>query len=203
MFAAYIKHQKLIPVFCHMAADTINYLQCEFRFQTPDWSGLDKWAHFEKDGETYDIRLTDDCIRPEDGLNLPAGQWKLYLHGDVYADGAVVRRITTEQITVTVHPTGTLNGQPFGELPPSVAEQILARLDALEENSGNTDPGEGEKESVPEAGENTSGTVTLAQIRSLAKENHYTKTEIDAKLTALDEALAEAVGELDSGEVQV
>lgn len=44
------------------------------------------------------------------------------------------------------------------------------------------------------AGEDTVGKVSLSQIRTEAAKNHYTKTEIDNKFSALDTALAEAIG---------
>lgn len=44
------------------------------------------------------------------------------------------------------------------------------------------------------AGEDTVGKVSLSQIRTEAEKNHYTKTEIDNKFSALDTALAEAIG---------
>lgn len=131
---AHIRHQKLILTDTHAAADSINYLTCRFHFTTPDWDGLDKWAHFEKDGEVLHIRLTDDRIRAQDGLNLTAGTWTVSLHGNAYENGEVVSRITTDRVALTVHPGGMTEGEPFSPLAPSAAEQIFARLDALEKN---------------------------------------------------------------------
>jgi len=160
MFEAHITNQHLTLLQPNPVADSINYLAFRFRF-TPDWDGLDKWAHFEKDGAVYDIPLTGDEILPEDGLNLTEGTWNLYLHGDSFSDGAVVRRITTDQKSFTVTPTGTLEGQPFGEIIPSVAEQILARLTELEKDSD---------------------FVTMSEVRVETGKNHYTKAETDIKL---------------------
>lgn len=128
------QHLKLINE--HVVADTIDYLEMKFTFQTDDWDGLEKWAHFAKNGTVYDIRLTDDCIRKEDHLNLSAGIWKVYLHGNEFADGKVIERITTCVVSLKVEPTGTLDGEPFPEMPASVTEQILARLDDIEQNGG-------------------------------------------------------------------
>lgn len=128
------QHLKLINE--HVVADTIDYLEMKFSFQTDDWDGLEKWAHFARKGEVYDIRLTDDCIRKEDHLNLSAGIWKVYLHGNEFRDGKVVERITTCVETLQVLPTGTLDGEPFPEIPASVTEQILARLENVEQNGG-------------------------------------------------------------------
>lgn len=145
----------------HVVADTIDYLEAKFAFRTSDWDGLTKWAHFAKNGVVYDIPLTDDCIRKEDHLNLSAGVWRVYLHGNEFADGEVVERITTEADELRVLPTGTLDGEPFPEMPASVTEQILARLEKVEESGGGTggggytivDDGEGNLTLVNAAGE--------------------------------------------------
>ena len=128
------QHLKIINE--HVVADTIDYLEMKFTFQTDDWDGLEKWAHFAKNGVVYDIRLTDDGIRKEDHLNLSAGVWKVYLHGNEYRNGEVCERITTSIVNLKVVPTGTLDGEPFPEMPASVTEQILARLDDIEQNGG-------------------------------------------------------------------
>ena len=137
-----ITRQHLKLTSAHVVADTIDYLEAEFVF-SDDWDGLTKWAHFANGDTVYDIRLTDDCIRKEDHLNLSAGVWKVYLHGNEFADGKVVERITTCVENLRVYPTGTLDGEPFPEMPASVTEQILARLDDLEENGGGTGGGAG------------------------------------------------------------
>lgn len=135
-----INRQRLKIINEHVVADTIDYLEARFAF-SEDWDGLEKWVHFAKDGEVYDIRLTDDCIRKEDHLNLSAGIWKVYLHGNEFSGGKVIERITTNQAILKVEPTGALNGEPFPEMPASVTEQILARLDEVEQNGGGTGDG--------------------------------------------------------------
>lgn len=135
------QHLKLINE--HVVADTIDYLEMKFSFQTDDWDGLEKWAHFSKNGTVYDIRLTDDGIRKEDHLNLSAGVWKVYLHGNEFTGGKVVERITTCVENLRVYPTGSLDGEPFPEMPASVTEQILARIARLEAGGGTGGGGDG------------------------------------------------------------
>lgn len=119
----------------HVVADTIDYLEAKFVFKTDNWNGLDKWAHFINSGGTvYDIPLIDDCIRKEDHLNLSAGIWKVYLHGNEFHEGKVVQRITTDEAILYVNPTGTIDREPFPTIPASVAEQILARLEDIEQS---------------------------------------------------------------------
>lgn len=136
MITGHIIRQRLNLHDSHVVADTIDYLEAKFLFKTDDWDGLDKWAHFAKDSAVYDIRLTDDCIRKEDHLNLSAGMWKVYLHGNEFRDGEVIQRITTDEVVLYVNPTGMLDGEPFPEMPASVTEQILARLEDIEQNGG-------------------------------------------------------------------
>lgn len=130
-----ITGQRLMLRDGHIAADTIDYLTARFNFNA-DWNGLEKWAHFAQGDVVYDIRLTDDGIRKEDHLNLSAGVWKVYLHGNEFRNGEVRERITTCVVNLKVEPTGTLDGEPFPDMPASVTEQILARLDDLEQNGG-------------------------------------------------------------------
>lgn len=122
-----VRRQRLKLEKAHVVADTIDYLEMEFRF-TDDWDGLEKWAHFAHYDRVYDIRLTDDRIRKEDHLNPDAGRWTVYLHGNRFENGEVVERITTNTETMQVVSTGVLDGSPFLEMPASVTEQILARL---------------------------------------------------------------------------
>ena len=136
MITGHIIRQHLNLCNSHVVADTIDYLEAKFIFKTDDWDGLEVWAHFAKDSTVYDIRLTEDCIRKEDHLNLSAGMWKVYLHGNEFRDGKVIQRITTDEAVLYVLPTGTLDGEPFPEMPASVTEQILARLENVEQNGG-------------------------------------------------------------------
>ncbi len=127
-----IFRQRLKVVNAHVVADTINYLEMKFTFLSDDWDGLDKWAHFANGETVYDVRLTDDCIRKEDRLNLSAGFWRVYLHGNEFREGEVIERITTNVEMLRVEPTGILSGEPFPTVPPSAGEQIIAAAAAAE-----------------------------------------------------------------------
>lgn len=136
MILGTINCQKLSLNSTDIVADTIDFIEARFVFLSDDWDGLEKWAHFARNGEVYDIRLTDDHIQKEDHLNLSSGKWKVYIHGNEFRGGEVVQRVTTNMVTLYVEPTGTLDGEPFPEIPASVTEQILARLEFLEQNGG-------------------------------------------------------------------
>ena len=156
MIYADIHRQRLTLVNEHIVADTIDYLEMKCNFLTDDWDGLEKWAHFANGGTVYDIRLTHDGIRKEDHLNLTAGEWRVYLHGNEFADGMVVERITTVIEVLHVLPAGILDGEPLPEIPASVTEQILARLDKVEKNGGG---GGGTGGSLPGIADNDEGKV--------------------------------------------
>ena len=132
MINGFVRGQQLTVRHPVIAADTINYLTVLFTFHTRDWAGLEKWTHWQRGDVVYDIPLVNDQITEDAHLNLDAGEWTVWIHGNRYADGIVVQRITTDKAKITVVPTGTLDGEPFPEMPASVTEQILARLDAAE-----------------------------------------------------------------------
>lgn len=129
-----IMYQRLKLINTHAVSGTIKYLEMKFRFTTSDWDGLEKWAHFSKDDLVYDIPLTDDRIRAEDHLDLTAGLWKVYLHGNKFENGVVVKRVTTNAAVLEVYTTEKLTGEPFPAIPASETERILARLTKLEKS---------------------------------------------------------------------
>ena len=124
MITAYVKGQDLQIAQPLTVADTIDYLEMRFCFQTADWDGADKWAHFRQRENIYDINLVDDKITADKHLNLSEGKWEVYLHG---TKGNA--RITTDIEFINVIGTGTLNGKPLPDIPLSAAEQINAKAD--------------------------------------------------------------------------
>lgn len=137
MINAFIKGQSLKIVAPVIVADSIKYLEAKFHFQTSDWDGCSKWAHFSKGDVTYDIHLNhDDEITNEDNLNLSAGKWMVYLHG-TKEDGT---RITTEKAHIEVSESGILDGEPFPDVPVSALESLDARVHALEQGEGGVVP---------------------------------------------------------------
>lgn len=115
-----------------MAGDTIDYLEAAFVFSS-DWDGLTKTAHFKLGNTSYDIILTDDRIRKEDHLNLAAGVWQVWVHGDRVESSNVTQRITTDIAEVRVAETGVSDGEPMPITPASLGEQILATAQNAED----------------------------------------------------------------------
>ena len=108
-----------------IAADSLNYLECEFDFIGEGWEGASKWAHFrqERQGEdiVYDIAIENDLITAEKKLNLTIGQWEVYVTGTLGET-----RITTVPVILTVYESGLVDA-PLHEMPLTVAEQIDAK----------------------------------------------------------------------------
>lgn len=136
MIQFFIKGQELTVAQPLVVADTIDYLSADFHFQTADWTGAEKYAHFTQGEKSYILRLIDDKITADKHLNLGAGDWTVYIHGN--ANGI---RITTEESTLTVKKTGIIDGGPFPGVPLSPLEQLTERVAKLEEGGGPGVPG--------------------------------------------------------------
>ncbi len=129
-----------------LVADTLNYFSADFDFD-PSWKGLEKWAHFCQGEQSCTIALKEDRIAAEEGLNLTAGDWELYVHGEAYAENRIVKRIVTDRVSFSVekseataegsfpHPELVVNWEPesydvprvylCGEVPQSKKEGEL------------------------------------------------------------------------------
>lgn len=125
MIVVFIKGQELKLSQPTVVANTVDYLEMKVVFQTSDWSGLSKWAHFKKKNtETvFDVLLTDNMIRAQDHLSLDEGEWEVYFHGNGLDE---TPRITTNVKVLQVQATGFVC-VPLPDIPLSAAEQIAAQ----------------------------------------------------------------------------
>ena len=129
MITGTVKGQALRISSPTIAADTISYLTARFVF-TSDWDGAVKFAHFSCGENNYSVPLTDDEIREGDKLNLGAGTWKVWLHGERYEGGELTQRITTEEALLVVRATGSFEGGPFPTAPSEI-ERLHAEFDKV------------------------------------------------------------------------
>ncbi|MBE6661619.1 MAG: hypothetical protein E7605_09505 [Ruminococcaceae bacterium] len=136
MIKGFVQGQTLKLAQTRVVADTIDYLIAKFHFQGEDWQGLEKWMHLQQGEQLYVIRLTNDRTRKNDHLNLGAGEWAVWLHGNEQVDGAVAQRITTNICAFTVERSGVLEGDAMPELPAGLGEQLDARVAVLEQQRG-------------------------------------------------------------------
>ncbi len=152
MIKGFVQGQTLRLAQTRVVADSIDYLIAKFSFQGEDWRGLEKWMHLQQGEQLYVIQLNDDRTQKSDHLNLSAGEWAVWLHGNVSESGTVTQRITTNICTFTVEQSGALEGDAMPELPASIGEQLQARIAVLEANEGG----------LPVIGENDEGKVLTA-----------------------------------------
>jgi hypothetical protein len=131
MITFFIRGQTLAVSSPVIAADSVNYLTAKFTFQTADWDGLDKVAHF-RCGDLYaEIGLADDGITADRGMNLTAGEWTVSVTGHLTEGGELVQRITTQTAVLTVVPSGIgEDGEPLPDLA-SYGEQVLAEVQGI------------------------------------------------------------------------
>ena len=129
MIHGIVRGQSLRLVYPTLVANTIAYLSATFSFEDGAWEGLSKWAHFKKGEDAFCVELVHGKITEDRHLNLPAGEWEVYLHGTETENGEVIRRIITTSQKLIVHESGTLDGEPLPVEPPSVGEQILAKAE--------------------------------------------------------------------------
>lgn len=139
-----------------IVSDTINYLTAFFTF-SEEWNDLVKTAHFKNGNTIYNVVLEDDRI--EHGLNLGSGKWELYVHGNLIVDGEVKKRITSNSVTFHITESGVLDGEPFPDLPPSVGEQYVGRMEQIKRETEELT--EGMVRSINEEVPDELGNITL------------------------------------------
>ena len=136
MITGFVRGQDLTVRSPLIAADSIDYLTAQFVFQTSDWDGCRKFSHWKCGESNYTIGLENDRIEEEKHLNLTAGTWTVWIHGERYRDGELIQRITTDEAKIDVKSTGSADGSPFPETPASDIEQIRAEIAELRELVG-------------------------------------------------------------------
>ena len=120
-----------------VVADTHNYQTAAAVFRGTEWEPCSKWAHFIKDGVAYDVPFHSDEITADQSLDLTAGTWQVYIHGNAYdaETDTVTTRITTNTAYLKVEAAETES--PFPSVTPSFAETLAAEIEnALEVASG-------------------------------------------------------------------
>lgn len=125
MITGFVRGQSLKVTTPTVVGDTIDYITAQFTFLTAEWEGAYIYSHWTKDDVTYSVPLTDGRIGESEHLNLSAGKWSVYLHGEKYDGLELVQRITTESAVIIVGKSGMLL-TPFPDVPASEAERVHA-----------------------------------------------------------------------------
>ncbi len=133
MMIGFVRGQRLRLLTPPVAAGTYDALGARFVFETGEWAGLSRFAHFQK-GEEHRILPIPESgeIGPEGHLNLSAGEWTVWVHGDAFEGGETVSRMTTHTVSLTVRESGEADPLP---LPPTYGEQVLALVSAVKEET--------------------------------------------------------------------
>lgn len=128
MIVGYIKGQSLSLSSPTIASGTIDHLTAFFTFFTSEWEQCNEiWVHFSQGDTVYDAEIVEGKVEKNQHINLDKGEWEVYVHGNVTANGEVVERITTEKETLYVKESGIVDGTPFPSVEESTAEKILAK----------------------------------------------------------------------------
>ncbi len=188
MITGFIRGQRLTLVSPTLAAGTWHSVEARFVFETADWDGYTKFAHFRPGdgGEERILALGEDgssAVTPD----LYAGDWSVWIHGDALADGEVTARMTTETASLTVKETGSEDPLP---LPPTYGEQVLALAIALKEQAAEA-VREGSEESLRRVGALLSDCEAAVE-RSLAA----SREAVDLRLAENEAAVLAAAGVL-------
>ncbi len=128
MIVGYIKGQSLSLSSPTIASGTIDHLTAFFTFFTSEWEQCNEiWVHFSQGDTVYDAEIIEGKVNKDQHINLDKGEWEVYVHGNVTANGEVIERITTEKETLFVKESGIVDGTPFPSVEESTAEKILAK----------------------------------------------------------------------------
>ena len=113
----------------YIVGNSSDYLTAEFSFSN-DWRGLAKTAIFAKTGTSLAVLLDENNqITEEKHLNLTPGQWLVSVVGVLDA-----RKIITNIATITVVDSGAENGTVPADPTPSVYDQIVTQLQAIQDS---------------------------------------------------------------------
>ena len=143
MIIGFIRGQRLVLCSPPLTGGSYEALSARFVFETGEWDGLVRYAHFRREaGEgtggaseetAFVLPLSADGSISEH-LNLAAGRWQVWVHGDAVSteNGTVTARRTTDTAFLTVKETGAEDPLP---LPPTYGEQVLAQVISVKEQT--------------------------------------------------------------------
>jgi hypothetical protein len=107
-----------------IVGDSLNFITAEIVKKSSTWDGLTLWLSISKGNANYIVAFEEDILTEH--LNLASGSYNVSVYGELTANGNVVKRVTSSVTSLTVKPSGVIDGEPLPVTPPSVGEQILA-----------------------------------------------------------------------------
>ncbi|MBE6725670.1 MAG: hypothetical protein E7576_10865 [Ruminococcaceae bacterium] len=133
MVTGFIRGQRLVLCSPPIAAGTYETIPARFVFETCGWDGMERFVHLKpKDGGEERILPIGGDGAVLGHLNLSAGEWVVWIHGDAVSEEAVTARLTTATAPLFVSETGAEDPLP---LPPTYGEQVLALVTTLKEEA--------------------------------------------------------------------
>ena len=149
-----------------LVALTYDYINVKATFSS-EWAGMQKWLHIrnvEDQSIIAHVLFNNDEIGEDVGLNLSAGEWDVWIHGALYEDNTLIKRITTNVKKIRVEATGT-EDEILPSIGPSVAEQAVA---AAERAEAAADDAEDASEAAAGFAESAQGYTNQAQLYAQA-----------------------------------
>ena len=128
-----VRRQQLDVDVPTLVALTYDYINVKATFSS-EWAGMQKWLHVrnvENQSIIAHVLFNNDEIGEDVGLNLSAGEWDVWIHGALYEDNTLIKRITTNVKKIKVEATGS-EDEILPSIGPSVAEQAVAAAERAE-----------------------------------------------------------------------
>ena len=133
MVTGFIRGQRLTLCSPPLAAGTYESIPARFVFETSDWDGYLPFVHLRpKEGGDEQILPVGEDGAVEGYLNLAAGEWIVWVHGDKLSGESVAARLTTETAFLTVSENGARDPLP---LTPTFGEQLMALVVTMKEEA--------------------------------------------------------------------
>ena len=161
-----------------LVALTYDYINVKATFSS-EWAGMQKWLHIrnvEDQSIIAHVVFNNDEIGEDVGLNLSAGEWDVWIHGALYEDNTLIKRITTNVKKIKVEATGTQD-EILPSIGPSVAEQAVA---AAERAEAAADEAEDSAESASGYADSAQGYANDAQTYATTAQQYMINANIDA-----------------------
>lgn len=176
-----------------IVGDSLNFITAEIVKKSSTWDGLTLWLSISKGNANYIVAFEEDILTEH--LNLASGSYSVSVYGELTANGNVVKRVTSSVTSLTVQPSGVIDGEPLPVTPPSVGEQILAvAQNALSVATGLAANCEGYDTAIESLQESTgSHTETLETLGRVVS----SQGETIASHTETLEECGEGIGSLD------
>ena len=125
-------------------SDEYNVYSAKFEFHSPDWDGMNKWAHFinQRDPDNPILAMLDenDEITPERSLLLDPGMYEVFVHGDLVEGNEIVRgvvnkRLVTNPVDILIIPSSIEAGNDYRDVFPEFSQEDIDEIEGYIEDT--------------------------------------------------------------------